>query len=331
MKVFFVGAMMLALAACGSKSDDSTGAAPSKSDLGTKPTEAAGTINKDQATAIASKANTQVVKAANPFSASTNFQATAMSNPMTSTGLLLADDFSTCMTPTESGTKTDADHDGIPVDETMTFSCNVNQALSEGATGSLTFVASGSMEMKDANDALALPKAGFDITMNKIALTMSLNATAEGKTYAYSFDSYNDGSMSVAVTSTALTNDMNVVSSFKFSGDMPGATAEANTNIPTDFAMKEWFHSVVTPTSMTEPEAAGTVDFSGYFTFTTDSDITMSIKSTGLTYGGCVTTTTTKPEFFKSGSITMTDGAGKALVFTFANCVMTTTFDGTAI
>jgi len=192
-------------------------------------------------------------------------------------------------TPTIRGTSTDADFDGIPVDETTTFDCPT---------------VTGNFNVKDHNDALAIPFAGFTFTINSFKYTGDFVGTA----FSYS----TSGSLDYTVALPSLTTSTQLFSDYTI-GDLAVST-------------EYWVDASITATNVLDPLAGGTLSITGFLLFQANgTGPTLQISSAGLTYGGCST------GFVKTGTVSLVDGDGNTLLGTYTNCTVAWTYNGSAV
>jgi hypothetical protein len=201
----------------------------------------------------------------------------------------------TC-TPTISGTTTDADGDGLPVNATFTYNSCTN------ASGDTV---SGSYTLKDDDDTKAWPLAGGSLTISNLTFTLA-NTTGGGATIKV------NANVSMHVGTTTLVNKAAV------------AFDVTTSNVAGTF--KYFMNATTTPTSMSQPSAAGSVDLNGFLVISANGNsLTASVAGTGVTYSNAC------QNYFNNGVITFKDGAGNTLTYTFTNCTVAKAYNATPL
>ncbi len=222
-----------------------------------------------------------------------------------------ADVFGSCTTSTPE-TVADADNDKIAASLTKTFSCS-NVAGERGTTYNLSGTASEAD--KDDSSATAGYRYEFDIEGSHAS------SRSQSETYTYSgfFDLVLNGS-AYAYTSNYQSIGANTDSSI-------GATATWTSG-------STWNHTL---TPDTDP-ATGSVTMGGYWGYKVEvsgsfpsvsaTDFVLAVASDGLKYKKASCTS-----FFNAGTVTLTDGDGNVLKYTYkTDCgTPTVTFNDKAI
>ena len=227
---------------------------------------------------------------------------------------------------TMSGDSTDADSDGWLKNAVLTYNCANLSATSastkdkDGDKSNLTFKITGSFEIADDDDSKKFPDAGFSVTYNNFAFDISGSASTgsagtgtDSGTTPVSVKTTLNGGQKVAVLDGAITMDFSMKSTFETAGKWG--------------SVGQWFNSKLTPTDKTKPTEGGALELSGFFSATDASDgsnnYILKFASQNLKYG-C---TNGK---YKSGTVTVEAGSGE-IVFTYADCNVTTKFNDTDI
>ncbi len=203
---------------------------------------------------------------------------------------------------TMSGNDADNDSDDIVKSVTYTFDCSIN---SGGNDGKFTF--SGSMSYEDENDNKPFPEAGYQFVYDN----MSYNSTYNGHTTSYIFNG------SFKVYTEGRTSKMSSAYESFMQTDEP---SHAKYNGKHAYFM-DWS---MTPVDAANPYVDGQIKFSGFYQNTQNYDIV-------LQYTGSVTYAAACNGFYENGTITYVDGSNNKIVYTYTNCNVAATYNGTAL
>lgn len=196
---------------------------------------------------------------------------------------------------TVTGSETDADNDGIPVNLTLIADCDITY---EG--GRIIF--KGSIRVQDKDDSN--PASGYSVVYDNYELTV----TSEGETASIKIDMNFDLTISGSVYRADYDFDLSV------------SSPEGSGRIAFDYVIS------YTPDNAADPFAAGTFVFDGSLQYSGDGEnYSMRTSSAGLHYSATCGD-------FDSGSSRYQDNAGNTVAVTYNSCGnVTVTYNGSPL
>lgn len=187
---------------------------------------------------------------------------------------------------TSSGNTTNSDQDKVPVDATYSYQCSYL-----GGMGKVE----GQFNIRDENDSLAFPLAGYNASFQDFKLTIGVKDS--------SVTSVSNGIKSLTVEPNQ------ILASSAMSTFVSASTSSQTMSVGS------WFDAVVKPNQMKDPGAGGTFEISGFVQMESASkNFILKLGGQGLAYGGC------SSGFIKSGTITLVDGNGNKLEAIWTDC-----------
>jgi hypothetical protein len=201
--------------------------------------------------------------------------------------------------PTLSGDQTDADGDHFPKNGTFTYNCN-------SSSGGLTTTLSGSYTLVDQNDSKPFPAAGFTLTIPNFTFTLGGSGSSNNISFA------SNGNYGLNVTSSTYVATLAMMTTVSGSG--------------TSGVVKYFLNETVTPDSMSTPTASGSVTAKGFVVVQTNGlNVTVEMDMSSITYNqSCA-------NFFNNGVITFKDAGANTINFTYTNCNLVKTVNGTTV
>lgn len=240
--------------------------------------------------------------------------------------------------PTESGDKTDADKDEVPLNSTQTYNCNFDSGGNE--MFKLKMSITGAIGVADEDDTKVFPAKGATWTFNNFNYSVAMNFAGQegqGEAVNFSINSVMNGTHKMTVDADMKsTLEMNMQSAIKNSGTGGQAAAgetEGAQNL--DITTNEWVTVTVTPDDKADVTKSGAMTIDGYIGLVSTESMNLKISSTDLKYG-CPKVYILEDEplnYIKSGTITYEDAKANKLTFTWTNCEQKpkATFNGEAI
>lgn len=220
------------------------------------------------------------------------------------------DEYTACTTTT--GSTTDADGDGIAKGFRSTFDCN-NVAMQTG-NGTLTRV--GYYEEADRDDTKVGWLGGFT---TKFEFDSAYDFSHEYGSYVWA------GSWDAQTTATSIAMD------YGFTISSTNAVRATGTESTIEY-QTQWKQAYLFDNATT-PWMKGTMSLDGFFRLKGSIDYHNEVHDVAVVFK--VTTdhllydrTACPTGFFKSGSMSYTDGSGNVLKYSYNNCVETETFNG---
>jgi hypothetical protein len=237
-----------------------------------------------------------------------------------------------------SGDQTDADHDGLAVKATTTFSCNQSQ---EGAKIEM----SGSIDTQDKDDANA--EGGFLLKMNdvkiniegsgmkmKLALKGGSEMTVKDGAYVGTTDlemTMNSAIFSQMASAVSTPTNGRAAPAPRTPSAQPAQPAPQPSpqSVDQEITLGYFFDMKMTPDAG-KGKDSGTLDsLNGFFKVkANEMDVVLGVEGKGLTYssncGG-------SDGSFKDGTVTFTDGSGNKAEVVYANCKESYKYNGEAL
>ena len=308
-KLFVAGAL-LGLAACGGEADL---------------TQAGGNIDQ---------ASLNIMKTNNAFQDFTNQiipQETGTASPKfgsfpTGVGSLSAEEaqaqrtgYEDCST-TSGSTADGTDGDGIFLSYRQDFNCeNIPVTGDSGGTGTTSLV--GFFSETDKDDTLIGDKGGYKWEYDV--------------KYAYDF-SHEKGSGTYTGLSESTVSGGTLTQKYDYK--VANTHTDTASGMASNWYIKGKWLSSYTGDDPTNPYLSGSMTLNGFFglggnfyesTSKTDVklDVVFEISTEGLTYDKTACPTS----FWKNGKLTFKDGSGNQYTYTYTNCTVATTFNGSTI
>lgn len=241
--------------------------------------------------------------------------------------------------PVESGDKTDADKDEVPVNSTQTYNCNFDSGADQ--MFKMKMAITGAVSVADEDDAKAFPAKGGTWTFNNFNYSLSMDFSGASQEQqqqmpTLSINSLMNGthkmSMDADMKSTLEINMQSAIKNTSTGGQTEGQTEGAQ-NV--DITTNEWVTVTVTPDDKNDVEKSGSMTIDGFIGLVSTETMNLKISSSDLKYG-CPKVYILEDEplnYVKSGSITYEDANANKLTFTWTNCEQKpkATFNGQAI
>lgn len=210
-------------------------------------------------------------------------------------------------TPLVSGDQTDADGDSLPVNATYTYNC------SDPSQGGLNVT--GAYTLSDQNDNSAFPLAGFYLNVSNLSVT---SATGSGGQSTGTATVNTLGNYNLTITGANLTSSAAFVQNYTSNPSNGGSQSGV---------FKYFLDTTSTADDPTNPATSGQSNLQGYFVGQYGSlNVVLQVNASAITYNHTCTLT-----YFNNGSISLLDGAGNTLAFTYTNCNLVQTFNGVAV
>jgi hypothetical protein len=219
-------------------------------------------------------------------------------------------DFDSCASVTAAD-QTDNDGDGIKMHIAAKFNC-----VGIAGESNNTFDLVGSFEQKDLDDSQDWALGGYLFNYN---LNFK-NTTDASNTLIFRFK----GFFSAENTGTMLTQTSN----FYYGG------SGIHNGVELDYLWQGDYEASFTPTSMASPYADGTANFSGGFkvkgdfshgTNSATLDVVFGILGENLVYDS------TCSNYYRSGSVSFTDGSSNVIMYTYNCTTAVATYNGTTL